>query len=33
LLRGVLLSLRQRLERQLLRDFQQWQHQSPLPAA
>jgi hypothetical protein len=33
LLRGVLLSLRQRLERQLRSDFQQWHHQSPLPAA
>lgn len=33
LLRGILLSLRQRLERQLRSDFQQWQHQSPLPAA
>jgi hypothetical protein len=32
LLRGILLSLRQRLERQLLDDFQQWQHHS-LPAA
>lgn len=33
LLRGILISLRQRLERQLMADFQQWQNQSPLPAA